>query len=480
VGAENQTQQANKTTPKQPQPQPGTPGLEGLIQGVNPAAALQKAQAAPPPALRTEDVLSLQRTGGNQAVQRLLADRARSGVTAPAVQRQGHDPGTGDKPVTGLDAGMLKASGGELQYSGNVTVTHSGDKVQVDSPPVSFDATVELKEGLKLEGEPSFIQAGPVQTMLGSERTGVYRRGGLPDGKIIAEKHITTGETRDAQYDPKDPSKPAVHEPWYSQPSLITDGNRQADVKFFDQPGFILPEKMSQGPEQGKLTETKGEDRFLLSLSAKRGDTLIHLESSNWEAPWDVDAAALKKGVGGEVTAASATNPVHTSEGPIALAASQEWSAFRSVEAAMGASAAELLQSLPMASVHDREAWGYMVEALRRKNPTLSITVTVEETAEIFSADDIQLTATGHKQVQQGPISINDKGSHTFSFGLTDVFDPAAIGPDAIINFQVQDVGVVSNEPATGSWRFPFPAQTENKRLPGGGGGKYFATTSMQ
>ncbi|MGD8855037.1 MAG: hypothetical protein PVG33_01810 [Chloroflexota bacterium] len=59
---------------KQRPPQPVAEGLEAQQTGLDAAAAVHKAMAMPRPPLEPGEILALQRTAGNQAVQRLLAD----------------------------------------------------------------------------------------------------------------------------------------------------------------------------------------------------------------------------------------------------------------------------------------------------------------------------------------------------------------------------------------------------------------------
>jgi|GEM_PF-1656735 len=64
---------------KRQKPQPAeqtTQGPEGFAQtSIDPSVAFAHASAAPPPAINPNDILSLQRAAGNQAVQRMLAQR---------------------------------------------------------------------------------------------------------------------------------------------------------------------------------------------------------------------------------------------------------------------------------------------------------------------------------------------------------------------------------------------------------------------
>ena len=83
---------------------------ETLTEEVSPVAALQRVAAAPPRALRPADILALQRTAGNQAVQRLLAARSSrpsagwaaspSASLAKPVPAQPVGPASSDHPAS--------------------------------------------------------------------------------------------------------------------------------------------------------------------------------------------------------------------------------------------------------------------------------------------------------------------------------------------------------------------------------------------
>ncbi len=68
--------QSAKTAPSQQRLGPTSEPAETFAEQVNPAVAAQRVMGAPPGAIRPADVLALQRTIGNRAVQSLLARRA--------------------------------------------------------------------------------------------------------------------------------------------------------------------------------------------------------------------------------------------------------------------------------------------------------------------------------------------------------------------------------------------------------------------
>ena len=452
-------------------------------------------------ALSEEDLLALQRSVGNAAVQRLVAppvprdslsdqeiapEKDTQDIAPPAVQLS---PGNGDETAeeeaaegaeyaTGLNADMLQVQGGQPDISGNVSAQAGSedDTVTVQSPQVTFNASVSLNPDVNL-GPGEAIEVGPVQTLMGSDRVGVYRRGGDPDGEILAEKHVRVGEVRDAMWQEGESGPEAiVEEPWYSRPERVSDLQRQANVGFRDQPGFDLPSSVGEG----RLTETSGQDRFRTALSAKRGETLVHLTSSQWQVPWDVTINQQLQGEGAELTGGSSEEGPTTTEGEIAVAAAEEWVSFPTVEAALGASTAELLQNLAPTFENDFTSWTNIVEALRQRNPTITVGVTVEETAEALGADEIMVRAVGGLSAERGPFTLNDGESVSLGFSFSELFpNPGAISGNSTIEFRVWDAGWLSHEAATMSWPCPFHSQTSPARMSGGGGGRYTMTGSI-
>ena len=389
-------------------------------------------------------------------------------TTPPTAGAPGAAPHT-------LNAGMFDFSDAQPVLSGNVQARPTGDhQVTIESPNVSFAATATLHSDVQLDaGE--IIKVGPTQTLMGSERTGVYRRSGTPDGEIIAEQKSSVGEVRDAQWqsNPDGSVRADAEAPWYSRPSSISDSNRTANVNFLDKPSFELPATIGAG----QLTETQGSDSFITALSAKRDEQVVHLVSSGWEVPWQVTINAGGAGRGGEVTGGSSDIAPPTLDGPIAVQAAQEWLAFSTIETAMTASNRVLLDHLLRAKDNDDTAYQNIVEALRRKNPTVSVAIRVGSTDATIGTDDLELVVQGTDHHILG--KINDRGTAHASFNLCDVIDPISITASTNLEFELFNRNWFGpSAPSTMSWIFPF-TDASGTMTNGGGSGRYTLSGSI-
>ena len=411
--------------------------------------------------------LVLQREVPNAAVPPPTTAAPGAPTTTPAAGAPSTIPHT-------LNASMFDVTDGQPILSGNVTATPIADaKVNIESPNVSFAATATLHSDVQLDaGE--IIKVGPTQTLLGSERTGIYRRGGTPTGEVIAEQRSTVGEVRDAQWqsNPDGSVRADVEAPWYSRPSSVSDTSRTATVNFLDRPSFELPTTVGAGI----LTETRGSDQFITALSAKRDEQVVHLTSSHWEVPWEVTIDAAGTGRGGIVTGGSSDQAPPTLDGPIAVQAAQEWLAFSTIETAMTASNRVLLDHLLAAKTSDNTAYLNIVEALRRKNPTVSVSIAVGSTDAWVGTDDLELVVQGSQHHVLG--EINDRGSGSVTFNLCDVIDPISMTASTNLEFELINRNWFGpSAPATMSWIFPFT--DASGRMTGGGGGRYTLSGSI-
>ncbi len=411
-------------------------------------------------------------------VQRMVLQRETPNTTpAPAsTSAPPNPPAPTTTPIPHtLNAGMFDVSGAQPSLNGVVSAHPSaGSQVTIESPDVVFNATATLHSDVQMDTDET-IKVGPTQTLLGSSRVGIYRRGGLPDGEIIAEDKASVGQVRDAQWQPnRDGSVRAdVEAPWYSRPSNITDTNRTAQVHYLDKPGFELPAAVGEG----RLTETRGSESFITALSAKRDGQVVHLSSSHWEVPWALTIDASHAAQGGRVTGGSSDQAPPTLDGPIAVQAAQEWLAFSSIEAAMTASNRELLDHLLAAKSGNHDAYLNIVEALRRKNPTVSVQVTVNSTDSWVGTDDLELVAQGTQRRNLG--QINDRGSRSVTFQLGDLIDPLAITASTNLEFELFNRNTFApSTPATMSWAFPF-STASGRMTSGGGGGRYTLSGSI-
>jgi hypothetical protein len=237
----------------------------------------------------------------------------------------------------------------------------------------------------------------------------------------------------------------------------LSDVRRTWDVEFRDQPDFTVPSETGGG----RLTETRGQDRFTTSLAAKRGDNLIHLISYQWSIPWNVTINAQGEGQGEELLGGPSEEGPSTTTGPTPLTATESWITFSSVDAAMAENSNTLLTYLTSAYEHDLSSWYHIIEALRRKNPRLHAEVSVDEAADPVGRDEIMVRATGNLPApDQGPFSLGAGEAQDLTFNFNDLFrDAAAIDARSRVWFRVWDAGTLSHPPMVRSWPYPFDPQ---------------------
>lgn len=418
------------------------------------AAAYQSAQST-----RTQpnDILTLQRTSGNRAVQRLLAQNATADTT---IQR---DDAQSNQRVkdTGIDASMFTFTGGDIKAPGKVSAKKKGAaEVSIETPAVSYEARVTLMDDVSL-GKGSSVMTGPVQTLMGSNRVAVYREGGQPNGKIVAEKHVAVGTVRDAHTSSDGSTDPNVVAPWYSAAVSVNDVTRSTPVNFMDQPGFEVPQTMGKGI----LTETRGKDSFVTSVGVQRDGQLVHLKSMTWEAPWDVTMNNFQ-GEGGTVPVGEAKSPPPVTDGPIAAQAAVSWLGFPTLEAAQGASTVQLLNNLSVTRSQDPVSYQNIVEALKTRSITANFVV--DDTDSLLSSDKITLYVQGQKMVNKGTFTLNDGESTSLTIGFQEIFDDMGSLDSSSIELQATVGGNVK-------WHvMPFPFTGKGGALSeGSGSGEY-------
>ncbi|HUQ07102.1 MAG TPA: DUF4157 domain-containing protein [Kofleriaceae bacterium] len=362
-------------------------------------------------------------------------------------------------------------TGGKPEAPGAVTPSKSDGKVRLESPLIQFSAQVAMKKPLT-EGR---IDIGPIQTLLGSSRVGVYREGGKPDGAIVAEQHTDLGQMRDAAGEiGKDGQlDQATVPPFYSQPQTFNKDMTSVSVNFKDKPKAVFPAVVGKG----KLTETRGEDRFTTSISAKKDGALLHLKTFHWQLPW---AMKLDDGIvqtdekGNPTNKSIATQDakpgdavvVNDSNIPILAAAGATHMDFPSQDAANQCGASELLRFLPTATGASR---GFIVEALKSKNPSFHVTVTVKKKNSSWGKDSIEMRFKGQSQISRPRVSAGDGESVAVLFTFNEVFtDPAAMKGGSFIMIEAQDRSLVDGKTHRADWQMPF-AQLDGE-MPGSDG----------
>ena len=142
----------------------------------------------------------------------------------------------------------------------------------------------------------------------------------------------------------------------------------------------------------------------------------------------------------------------------------------------MTASNRVLLDHLLAAKTSDNTAYLNIVEALRRKNPTVSVSIAVGSTDAWVGTDDLELVVQGSQHHVLG--EINDRGSGSVTFNLCDVIDPISMTASTNLEFELINRNWFGpSAPATMSWIFPFT--DASGRMTGGGGGRYTLSGSI-
>ena len=412
-------------------------------------------------AAREQTVMHLQAQRGNRAVARMLAKRR-------AVQRQPVDPSV----TQGLDASMLHVAITEKPApSGTVTtsVQGSGDKgmLTATSPLIRFKATVSLDAKVNLGGT-DIIKVGPVQTMTSTERVGVYKK----DGKVVAEFSQSHGMVRDArplayQGDEKKGEFFAAEPPFYDRPKDLSDTIPTTTVEFMDQPTMGLPLEFGGG----KLAAIRGADKFNTSVGAKRGGQIITMNPFGWQVDWttelkedysiatDDKGNPLAKGI--STWAEQQGIALNTDEWAKLALKDQPWvMKFTSVEAAMTESALSLLLGLVAAREADPASAAIIEEALKKKNAAFAVAVKLNRSVDrgiVWEEDAVSVFAHLSKQSDtQGPVTIANGKSHSWSIAFNDIADPAAINGGSVLS--VWAGGGTHDKPILGEFaEFPYP-----------------------
>jgi len=339
-------------------------------------------------------------------------------------------------------------AGGPPAHEGAVRASAQGEEsVLVTAPNVRFSATAALVDNVELE-EGSGIQFGWAQTVNQSRRDLIYSK----DGAEVLRKSSSVSSVRDAQYRSSGGElTAAAPAPFYATPQLLTQQRRSAQVNTRDQPSF------DAAREEGGavLTRVEGSDQFTGSWATKHGGAVAHLQSHNWSVPWSLDISSRGSGSGGEVSSSETDEIPSMLHGEIAVNAVRNNMEIPSAEAAMALSPDVLFRAIHIAASQSTRE--HARTALSRKNPTLSMTLTVVSSAEMFTSDDIQMKVTGHRTAETHTQTIPDGQSATFTLAMSQILDASNLRSGFRLNFEARDTGLISNDPAHLHWDFPFP-----------------------
>jgi len=219
------------------------------------------------------------------------------------------------EPVTAFQSAWFSATKFNLQKGGGLNVTIGNDSVRIQSPEIiaSSTATVNLPKDKKMGS--ATVQVGPIQTVLSSKRTAVYRK---PDNTEHRQTR-TMGQIRDAaassQVDAKttkslkadkntfyggnvdiklhrenvgkeDRMKDPQGEAHTADLGVMSGDKPQAvEVVMLDQPSFSAPKKLADG---SVLVGTEGSDEFNTSAGFKTsfGETFAK-SPFGWRVSWN-------------------------------------------------------------------------------------------------------------------------------------------------------------------------------------------------
>ncbi|MEO0731442.1 MAG: hypothetical protein AAFZ52_01305 [Bacteroidota bacterium] len=371
--------------------------------------------------------------------------------STPDVQMQGGSPRT-PPPVCNLSPAMFTVSNATPQSTGDVSATKNttAGTVTLASPFVRFNADVQLTSSF-CSDPTAVVDVGPVQTLNTSTRTGIYREGGRPGGRIVARHNNTMNNKRDAVWnDSTGVIRASFPEPWYSQPQRLSNLLRQsAVVRFVDRPEMVLPLRIGSGV----LVETQGSDNFTVALSAKKDAQLLHLESNNWSVPWAMDLTATTVGL--PVTIINSLLGPSVTTGDIAMVSGQEWVSFPTVADAFAADLRLLLDNLGPTLQNDIRSYFNIQKALVKKNIQADFVLAVNRTADWVGDDEVAVSAVGTAIKNIGVFDLGVGDSQAFTVALNDLF-PTGFFPGAHINLFARDE---EHTHGTIEWEFPYHAQ---------------------
>lgn len=386
--------------------------------------------------------------GGNvdMAEEGLVEDSS----SVPNLQMQGGSPPT-PPPVCNISPAMFTVSNATPQSTGDVSATRNttDGTVTLASPFVRFRADVQLNSSF-CSDPGAFVDVGPVQTLNTSTRTGIYREGGRPGGRIVAQHNNTMSNKRDAVWnDSTGVVRASFPEPWYSRPQRLSNLRQSAVVPFVDRPEMVFPLRIGTGV----LVETQGSDNFTVALSAKKDTQLLHLESNNWSVPWAMDLTATTVGL--PVAIINSLLGPSVTTGDIAMVSGQAWVSFPTVADALAADLRILLDNLGPTFQNDIRSYFNIQEALVKKNIQADFVLAVNKTADWVGDDEVAISAVGTAIKNIGVFDLGVGDSHAFTVALNDLF-PTGFFPGAHINLIAHDE---EHKHGTIEWEFPYHPQ---------------------
>jgi uncharacterized protein DUF4157 len=354
-------------------------------------------------------------------------------VSSQPAQLARKKPGEHDI-VSGRD--MFKTATGTVQKAGTVANVHAvkdGDKVVVQTPGISMTGTFALKPNV--DPDPETVEVGWTQTVVSSERVGVYKKGGKVWRKNVIALPTSTRDARNG-----------AAAPWYEAPSTITKTQREAYPVAEDQPKLVMDAKL----DGAELAETQGADRFSVSLSFGGGGKAEHVQSFEWQAPWGVTLDASGTGTGGDLSmskAGSFEEPAETKKSAKEVADDEanKIQTYETEDAAIEGlnkgSIQTFIADLPRHKAKSSTSYWNMVGALWKSKAQIHIKLS--RVGDDTDIDKVELSADKTYSFGES----NTESSHAILAHM--VYDPAALKPGHVIQLMI-------NGTSFGHLTFPY------------------------
>ncbi|MFL6275310.1 MAG: DUF4157 domain-containing protein [Blastocatellia bacterium] len=407
------------------------------------------------------------------------------GSAGGPIQRAPVVPPTPQKLPPGvLDASYFLLQGNLPKATGTVqTQVQSSGTVRILGPRLDWTETISMA---KDSPTGHATEVGFMQTLMSSSRQAIYQSGPAsfkytirtPQSRdvafSVASEKITGSRGRPMYEEGEEVRSPGgfyadtdtvvtnasgIKEAMKGRASLSTNQGASETINMFDQPSFTAPTFR----DGAALTGTAGKESFRLSVVAKEpGKAPVPLKNYDWDFDWS-QSINVSVPSGPTATGGTGINLTQTPDGAPQLEGDpphhlgKAWYEFADLAAAKSASTDILIMNLTLAkAAGDLVSHGFTVEALKARNPALTVNVTCTETASWVGKDKLEVSVLGAARSGATPVVIGKDDTTTVKFNLLDVYpDPAAIDGGSklkVIIAVASDIGSPS-----GSVSAPYP-----------------------
>jgi len=366
------------------------------------------------------------------------AERAARGESAtvsaqPAsIARKTTDEKEEDEPVevdTFADH-WFTATKFALTKGGGLTMTDGGNMIRLQSPEIiaTSTASVNLPKDKKLGSKT--VQVGPIQTLMSSKRTAIYRKDGktqqksknmgrIRDAAPVSHKDGTTTYSMKSEKGPFYSGNPNVEihkqDAGKDQSQKRAEGDvGQADLGSFagdkpppvqvvmiDQPSMTAQKEL---PDGSKLIGTEGSDEFNTSAGFKTSTGQTFAKAPfGWRVSWNktIDLEKPEDKAAAEKAAKDPKNDAIQADFSVKDAVVEETEVFavqlaniNSVEEASYRDLSWLVTNMPKAREVRPEAADFMEQAIANKRVTIAVTPRKTATSETSPSAKLNLEVT--------------------------------------------------------------------------------------